>query len=238
MRLSYKSFAGRIVNELDIERTRAPQGSAFRWKKRNEEQDGQRRQLAELWNLAGKGRKRRKGGGRGGKGGVGRGRSTATPASSACSTCRMGSAVVESDAATSGVSAAPRQSPLRVRFVGRSTGKPPQRISSVGLAQGGGGGGGGAISWKRVPQVVCIPRADAWARVAIKPAIRLPRAPGTNLPINHDCMDCRGEQLGVCIIWRHLPEVVCGSEWQPTPMDKSRTSLLLNPQPNAYLPFI
>ena len=69
MRASYKSFAGRIVNELDIERTRAPQGSAFRWKKRNEEQDGQRRQLAELRNLAGKGRKRRKGGGEGGEGG-------------------------------------------------------------------------------------------------------------------------------------------------------------------------
>ena len=101
----------------------------------------------------------------------------------------------ESDAATTGVSAAPRQSPLSVRFVRRSTGKPAQRKSSVGLAQGGGVGGGGAISWERVPQVVCISRADAWARVAIKPAERLPRASGTNLPINHNCVDCRGEQF-------------------------------------------
>lgn len=73
------------MNELDIERTRAPQGSAFRWKKRNEEQDGQRRQLAELRNLAGKGRKGRTGGA---EGGLGRGSSTATTASSACSTRR------------------------------------------------------------------------------------------------------------------------------------------------------
>ena len=101
----------------------------------------------------------------------------------------------ESDAATTGVSAAPRKSPLSVRFARRSTGKPAPRNSSVGLAQGGGVGGGGAISWERVPPDVCISRADAWALVAIKPAERLPRASGTNSPINHDCGDCRGEQL-------------------------------------------
>jgi hypothetical protein len=120
----------------------------------------------------------------------------------------------ESDAATTGVSAAPLQSPSKVTgkpaqrkssvgldqgggaiFLRRSTGRPAPRKSSVGLAQGGGVVGGGAISWERVPQVVCISRADAWARVAIKPAERLPRASGTNLPINHNCVDCRGEQF-------------------------------------------
>ena len=104
----------------------------------------------------------------------------------------------EESAATTGESAAPRQSPSSVRQARRSTGEPAQRQrSSVRLAQGGGGGGGGgAISWERVPcQVGCIPRAVAWARVVIKPAERLPRASGTNLPINHDCVDCRGEEL-------------------------------------------
>ena len=105
----------------------------------------------------------------------------------------------ESDAATTGVSAAPLQSPSKVTgkpaVARRSTGGPAPRKSSVGLAQGRGVVGGGAISWERVPQAVCRSRADAWARVAIKPAERLPRAPGTNLPINHNCVDCRGEQF-------------------------------------------
>jgi hypothetical protein len=75
---------------------------------------------------------------------------------------------------------APKRAPEAQRSTGQQR-RPAPRKSSVGLAQGGGVVGGGAISWERVPQAVCISRADAWARVAIKPAERLPRAPGTNL---------------------------------------------------------
>ena len=40
-----------------------------------------------------------------------------------------------------------------------------------------------------------VTRSDAWARVEIKPADRLPRCPGSNLPVNHLCDHCREDQL-------------------------------------------